>query len=75
MGIFLNDGAFDGHSEIGSPTASIPKADLISIQPNETLASMTQRAYGANTSELRAKILHANGSIDGANIGEIRAPR
>lgn len=75
--IALNDGSL-GHDYVPlvvGPSGSIPKADTLPIVPNETLGQMTQRAYGANTSALRARIEHANASLDGAVVGEIRAPR
>lgn len=74
--IDLDHGNLSGDGiEISGGTGATPRADTITIQPNETLASITERAYGANTSEYRSRILHANGNLDGATIGDIRAPR
>lgn len=75
--VILNHGSDDSASYIPiiSPTGSIPKADTITIAPNETVGQMAQRAYGANTAAYRARIENANPSLDGAIVGEIRAPR
>lgn len=75
--VYFNHGSDDTASfvQVDAPAGSIPKADVITIAPNETIGSMAQRAYGANTAAYRARIEHANESLDGATIGEIRAPR
>lgn len=73
----LNDGSLghDTYPFVSGPAGSVPKADLITIAPNETVGQMAERAYGANTAAYRARIEHANEHLDGATIGAIRAPR
>lgn len=46
-------------------------ARTIQANNNETLASITLRAYGANTAQNRAKITAANASL----TGEIKVPK
>lgn len=52
-------------------SAAVPKADNVIAGDGDTLASITQRAYGANTPELQERIKRANGSL----TGSVRAPR
>lgn len=48
-----------------------PHADVIETFPDDTLASVTERAYGANTPRLRQKINRANSNLEGT----VNAPR
>lgn len=43
-----------------------PKSRTIEAYPGESLASITERAYGTNTSVNRQKIRKANGTLDGS---------
>jgi len=48
-----------------------PRADSIETFPGDTLATITKRAYGANTQENRERIRNANANLEGT----IRVPR
>jgi hypothetical protein len=52
-------------------SGAVPRADYIEIYPGDTLATITTRAYGANTPENRERIRGANASLEGL----IRVPR
>lgn len=49
----------------GTSAASAPRHDTLEVYPGETLAQITQRAYGANTPRLRDRIRGANANLEG----------
>ncbi len=73
----FNDGSDDISSfiPVTGPTGSVPKFDTITVSPNETVGQMAYRAFGANTAAYRARLEHANETLDGAVVSEIRVPR
>jgi len=67
---------FDGGAEREPKTryrqrGATRAATTMNAFPGDTLASITERAYGANTPELRARIMRANATL----TGEINVPR
>lgn len=71
--IRLRAGDFRDPKMVVSPTshAAPPKADEIVTGIGDTLASITQRAYGHNGRAAQERILAANGNLSGT----VRAPR
>jgi len=45
--------------------AVAPAHEVMETYPGETLAQITERAYGANTPRLRARIRAANANLEG----------
>jgi hypothetical protein len=69
--ILRGDVTRDSRTGYQSGQGAQPRADVLSVNDGETLGSITERAYGANTPELRDRITRANGNLS----GEIIAPR
>ncbi len=51
--------------------AAAPRSSVVVTGAGDTLASVTERAYGHNSRAAQARILAANGNLDGSVI----APR
>jgi hypothetical protein len=70
--IYMSNGNVqEGKTRYRSGTGAIPRADEVTATPGESIASITERAYGANTPGNRQKINNANSNLD----GQIRIPR
>ena len=69
--IFLNHGQAPEPRTSLTTSGAVPRHDTIEALPGESLASITQRAYGENSSVKRQKIVNANGNLNGV----INVPR
>lgn len=56
---------FDNDRREDHVQAAIGRRDTIEANENESLASITERAYGVNTPYYRNRILSANGNLKG----------
>lgn len=62
----------EGKTRFGqTESAATPTADTMEVFPDDTLATLAARAYGANTPGNRARIRRANASLEGT----INVPR
>lgn len=68
----FSDGvAREGKTRYATGSGAVRRSDVVAANPGESLASITQRAYGANSAENRAKIVGANATLS----GDIVVPR
>lgn len=65
---FSNGVQRETKTRFGTGSAAIRRAKVITANEGESLGSITLRAYGANTPELRNKIVNANASLNGEII-------
>lgn len=62
----------EGKTRFGATeNAAAPQSEILESYPDDTLATITARAYGANTPANRAKIRRANSTLE----GKINVPR
>lgn len=52
-------------TDVRSGNAAIPQSGLLRVNDGESIASITERAYGANTWEYQQKLKLANGRLAG----------
>jgi len=62
---FSNGVQRETKTRFGTGSAAVRRSNTLTANDGESLGSITLRAYGANTPELRNRIVNANASLSG----------